>query len=682
MRTALHALVPWVRPAGAAGDGAGTGTGGPGPERDVTRAATDDPPTPTDAAAASDSVTGDGGGDGDGDSDGTDGDSTDPDDSRRDDDGENGDSWIPASLDGSGDDRRLLLALVGVSAVAVAVRLFALGRRVAYYDEAWLGYWVLRANETGLWEYRPIVHGPFFARVNGPLFAAVGASDTTARLVVALLGGLVPLAAWLYRERLSRAETLVTGLLLAGTPLLVYYSRFMRNDVPLAVFAVLTVGFAVRFADTGRPRYLHAGALSLALAFTTKESALLYVLTWVGAGALVADSTLLAARARSDDSVRGTVARAADRTAAAGRRLWPHLVGAGVLFLAVVVYFYAPRTPPGEPGLRTLLSDPTTVPAVVGEATLGSFESAVEHWVAGGKQRHAYLPYLVDTVRTLGAGSLAVVVLAPVGFLADRHLGDGRPLVGFSTYAGAAAVVGYPLANNFPVPWSAVHAVAPLTVPAAVGAVFLVRRAVAGLTTAADADATPPGAVADGGDRSPGRPDAVAVLRAVVVAVVLVALAVQAAGVTATTSYLQPHESPEDDPGSEVVYYAQAPAEIANVRAAIRQAAATPDEPDVVYVGRSLAAEEEGLSRPPPPGAFYARNPFPWYTEAHGATVESHASPSGLADVSRPAVVVTTEEHRDSVADRLPDDYAVQQYPLDDRGDRSVVVFFRPPDDG
>lgn len=582
----------------------------------------------------------------------------------------------------SNDDRRVLFALVGIALAGTLLRLYALGRRVAYFDEAWLGYWVLRANETGLWDYRPIVHGPFFARVNGPIFAAVGASDVTARLVVALLGGLVPLAAWLFRERLSPGETVLTGLLLAGTPVLVYYSRMMRNDVPLAVFALLTVGFAVRYGDTGRARYVYAALLSFALATTTKESALLYLMAWVGAGVLVADRHLLAARFREGRSARVTAARAVDDALDEAARLLPHLVGALLLSLAVVVYFYAPRTPPGQPGLRTMLSDPATIPTVVGEATVGSLRDALGHWVAGSKQRHPYLPYLLDTLRTLLAGGLAVVVLAPVGFVADRYAGP-RDLVAFTAYSGAAAVVGYPLANNFPVPWSTVHAVVPLVIPAAVGGHALYRGALASLDAAGGPSRSSSRLVTDGGEDARGYADALLTLgRTVVVALLVGGLAVQGAATVVETSYQHPHKSPEADGGNEVVYYAQPPGDLRRVTEAIRRAAATEGGPDVLYVGDTLAAEESTMARPPPDGAFFARMPLPWYTEAYGAEVESVSTAVGVSTDERPSVIVTTDDDRRPVARRLPDDYTARRYPLDDFGSRHVVVFTSSGGDG
>ena len=97
---------------------------------------------------------------------------------------------------------RTTLAVLAIAALALLARLVFLGERVAHWDEGRVGYDILRYVATGAWEYRPIVHGPFLPQVNRFVFELLGASDFTARLVVAVVGGLFPLSALLFRERL------------------------------------------------------------------------------------------------------------------------------------------------------------------------------------------------------------------------------------------------------------------------------------------------------------------------------------------------------------------------------------------------------------------------------------------------------------------------------------------------
>ncbi len=185
-----------------------------------------------------------------------------------------------------------LAGLVVVTVLSLATRLVGLGSRVAQWDEGRVAYWALRYQETGAWEYRPIVHGPFLFHVDRFLFSVFGASDVTMRVIVALIGGLLPLGAWLFREHLRDAEVVALGLLFAANPLLIYYSRFFRNDVLVATFMLFALGFFVRTYDTRQPRYLYAGVVCFALGFTTKENALVYPLCWLGAAALLLDHRL------------------------------------------------------------------------------------------------------------------------------------------------------------------------------------------------------------------------------------------------------------------------------------------------------------------------------------------------------------------------------------------------------
>ncbi|MDL0127203.1 MULTISPECIES: flippase activity-associated protein Agl23 [Halobacterium] len=558
---------------------------------------------------------------------------------------------------------RVPSALLSATVIGLAARLLALGDRVFYYDEAWFGYWVLRGMEHGAWEYRPILHGPLFARVNSLVFGVVGATDATARLVVALTGALLPLAAWLFRTRLRDAELIALGAALACNPVLVYYSRFMRKDLPLAACMLLTLGLLVRASDTRRPRYLYASAVTLGVAFATKESVLLWMVTWLGASVLVLDRHLLRARDTDGDAL-GALRSLLRRAVAGARDWWHHGVLAAAVFLSVVVYFYAPRAGPGqEIGLwRALTGDFATLPAVVGEATLGSLHKAIDYWATGSIQRHAYLPYFTDTADTVIAGASGVAAFAVVGFLWDRYAGaHPRGLVAFNFYCGVAALVGYPLANNFPVPWSTVHAIVPLTVPAAVGAAVVYRW---------------------GRSRLPAREPTILsehtpmhAVRAVLAAAVLLS-AVAAGGATLTeTSYQAPHESPRGDPGSDVIYYAQAPADLRTVVTDIERAAASGgSDTDVLYAGAPLAMTESRVDRPPATGAWHARMPLPWYTESLDADVASVDDPTAVGDTP-PPVVITTPALESQVGAAIGAGYERETHALDDIGDRTVVVF-------
>ncbi|MBB6645277.1 flippase activity-associated protein Agl23 [Halobellus ruber] len=559
--------------------------------------------------------------------------------------------------------RRLLAGLLGITAVALALRLVALGGRIFHWDEGRVGYWILRYHETGVHSYRPIVHGPFLPIVNDWLFAFLPVSDFAARLPVAVVGGLVPLVVWLFRERLRRTELLALAALLALNPIAVYYSRFMRNDVLVAVFAVAALGFVVRGFDTGRLRYAFPAAASLGLAFTTKENAILYVLCFLGAGAVLADHRLLAARARGE-SASTVLARwragTTDRLLRHGpsvraslQRVGVVAVGSLALFFGVVFFFYAPR-----PDLWQALSSPAQLPGVVDAGTVGAAEKFVDTWASGSHQDHPYLPYLGDLAETLAYGAPAVVAFGVFGIVVDRYgvRGTGpREFVTFATYWAAASLVGYPIATDIQAPWAAVHVIVPLAIPAAVGVAFVVDAA---------------------GEAVAAR-DAVSVGLAA-----LVVLSALGGAAAANAAYF----NSTDEADKQVLQWAQPSNDLKPTVQVVGEVVAENDDgPDVLFVGSRppggdgetfYVRNESSLNTAPPGGpAWHDRLPLPWYLERYDAEITS-TDPDEQRDaaLSDPPPVVITKDYDRTETEAALSGYTAFEHNFRLWNDR-VVVF-------
>ena len=77
-----------------------------------------------------------------------------------------------------------------VAALSLLSRVLLLGVRAVHWDEARVGYWILRTSATGDWAYRPIIHGPFVQHTTRWVIDALGATTVTLRLVPAVLGGV------------------------------------------------------------------------------------------------------------------------------------------------------------------------------------------------------------------------------------------------------------------------------------------------------------------------------------------------------------------------------------------------------------------------------------------------------------------------------------------------------------
>ena len=575
--------------------------------------------------------------------------------------------------------RTALFSLLAMTVAGLALRGLNLGARVAHQDEGRVGYWIIRYLESGVWEYRAIVHGPFLFHVNKWVFEFLGPSDVTSRLVVAVVGGLLPLTAWLFREHLRDSEVIALGFLLTLNPVLVYYSRFMRNDVPLAAFMLLAVGFGVRYYDTRRYRYVYGAVGAFALGMTTKENGLLYAACWLGAAALLLDHRLFVASQGDADrgpfrtavayvhwllpvrvrrlpaAVRGAWnpgrATPDDEAATTGRFGWIGVnwtaavvaVTAVVEFFAIIVFFYAPRGggylkvggggPPdvredttGGMGLYSSLGDlgrgdPGQFLLVVEEATVGSWQEFTRIW---GGHEHSYTAFLQHYVEVMIAGALVVSAFAVVGFLVDRY-GDGGPrdLVALSAYWGFVSVLGYPIATDIQAGWATTHAIVPLAIPAAVGLAIVLRWGVRSFTL----------------DDGVG----------VALAVVLLLCVVGWMGFAVTDQVFANPQSPDN----EMVQYAQPSTDTKPTLDHVREvglARGGPGDVDVLFWGDNVAiANESELAQPPAPGPYYGRRTWMWYMAMYQYDanqtgehfVYSDTDDSRVLNDTKPPVVVT-----------------------------------------
>ncbi len=515
--------------------------------------------------------------------------------------------------------------VVIITAVALVLRLVNLGARIAHQDEARVAYWTYTYMKNGVWYYRSIIHGPFLIQVNAIIFSLFGANDFTMRLIVALLGGSLPLAALLFRERLKPSETVALAFLFAMNPVLLYYSRFMRNDVILAVVMVFALGFMVRYFDTRRWSYIFAAVACGTLGLTMKENALLYVACWVGAGVLLYDHRLMLERVGNE----GVGAAIPHRYRIGALRLMERdrrtiistlkVVGFTVLaileFFAIFIFFYAPRSVnQSGPGLWKSFSHPAMVPKVLSAATIGIWDEFVS-WQ--GRNSHAYLPYLHHLLTTLKVGALALCILAVVGFLLDRYSNE-RPsdLVAFGFYWGFASILGYPIVMDIKAGWAAVHAIVALAFPAAIALALIFRWGWEGYENHDDVS--------------------------LAAAAVLLLLVVGSIG---TTAYSTTYQHPQDS-NNQFVQFAQSSSThskplLHNLERISRENSGT----DVMFYGNKFYSADETaddvypITKSENAGGWFPRLPLNWYLVTADAKMDSVQDPANVTRANAPIVI-------------------------------------------
>ena len=158
-------------------------------------------------------------------------------------------------------------------ATALGMRLWDLGGKTLHYDELLHAWYSWLFAQGGGFSHTPLMHGPFLFHVNAAVYRVFGASDATARLLPALFGTALVGLPYLLRRELGRPGALATAVLLAISPSMLYFSRFIRNDIYMVVWMLALVIVIWRFAQGPKLRLLVAWVAVWALAFSTKETA-------------------------------------------------------------------------------------------------------------------------------------------------------------------------------------------------------------------------------------------------------------------------------------------------------------------------------------------------------------------------------------------------------------------------
>ena len=162
---------------------------------------------------------------------------------------------------------------------AVVTRLWSLGARVMSHDESLHVYysWLLASGKGFV--HTPMMHGPFLFEATALLNILFGASDFTSRLAPAILGTLIVAAIpRLLKPWLGRTGALVTSALLLISPVILYYSRYIRHDILILAWMLLAVAGLFRYLNNRQAKDLTLFTVALALMFATMETTFIYLL--------------------------------------------------------------------------------------------------------------------------------------------------------------------------------------------------------------------------------------------------------------------------------------------------------------------------------------------------------------------------------------------------------------------
>jgi uncharacterized protein (TIGR03663 family) len=164
--------------------------------------------------------------------------------------------------------------------LAVVSRFWDLGARAMSHDESLHALYAYYLYDGSGYVHNPMMHGTFLFHANALIYFLFGDNDFTARIIPALFGVFLVMSPLLLRRWLGRNGAIITSILLLISPSVLYYSRYIRNDIYIAVWTILLIAALFWFIEDRKPGWLYLGAAVLMLSLTTKENA--YIFGYIG----------------------------------------------------------------------------------------------------------------------------------------------------------------------------------------------------------------------------------------------------------------------------------------------------------------------------------------------------------------------------------------------------------------
>jgi uncharacterized protein (TIGR03663 family) len=168
------------------------------------------------------------------------------------------------------------LAWIVLILVALLTRTIALGDRAMSHDESLHAVYSWQLYDGRGYQHQPMMHGPLKFILNTGMYFLFGVNDLSARLQVGLFGVLMVALVWMMRPYLGRVGAYLAAAMFAFSPALLYYSRYIRDEVMLCALLVLLVIAMFRYMETRSIKWLIWTAVALAFAFLTMEASFIF----------------------------------------------------------------------------------------------------------------------------------------------------------------------------------------------------------------------------------------------------------------------------------------------------------------------------------------------------------------------------------------------------------------------
>ncbi len=166
----------------------------------------------------------------------------------------------------------------GIIFLAIITRFYNLDARVMSHDESLHTYfsWLLYRGQG--YQHTPMMHGPWQFHWIALSYFLFGVSDFTARMPAALFSITTICVIWVWRRYLGKTGAIITALLMVVSPFMLFYGRYVREDVYTGLSGLLMLYAILRYLEGGSSRYLYLLSAALVIHFTDKETSFIYAL--------------------------------------------------------------------------------------------------------------------------------------------------------------------------------------------------------------------------------------------------------------------------------------------------------------------------------------------------------------------------------------------------------------------
>src|ERR1051325_5003494 len=166
----------------------------------------------------------------------------------------------------------------GIILLAIVTRFYNLDARVMSHDESLHTYfsWLLYRGQG--YQHTPMMHGPWQFHWIALSYFLFGVSDFTARIPAAIFSIATITLVWIWRRYLGKTGALIAGLMMVVSPYMLFYGRYVREDVYTGFSGLLMLYALLRYLDTGSNKYLFLLSGALVIHFTDKETSFIYAL--------------------------------------------------------------------------------------------------------------------------------------------------------------------------------------------------------------------------------------------------------------------------------------------------------------------------------------------------------------------------------------------------------------------